>query len=181
MKMMIAILCVLLPVAASAGDKLKFETSYGDVVVELYNEKTPVTVANILRYVDEGFYDGLIFHRVIQNFVVQGGGHAPDMSMKPTHEPIVHERAACGSNIRGSLGMARTSVPDSATSQFYVNLVDNIRLDYQSEAAVGYCAFAIVIEGMDIVDRMALAETGNKNGHQNVPVTPIVITKVSRQ
>jgi cyclophilin family peptidyl-prolyl cis-trans isomerase len=136
-----------------------------------------------LRYVDESYYDGLIFHRVIPGFMAQGGGFSEDMVQKSTFESIKNEASAALPNKRGTLAMARTNVVDSATSQFFINLVDNDFLNHTDNTprGFGYAVFAEVIEGMEIVDSMATVETTNKRGHQNVPVEPIVMTRVTRQ
>lgn len=164
-----------------ANTNLLFKTSLGELKVELFMDKSPVTAENFLEYVKEGFYDGTIFHRVIPGFVAQGGGMLPGMKEKQTRAPIKNEADNAVSNARGTLSMARTSDPHSASSQFFINLVDNARLDFQSRNAGGwgYCVFGKVTEGMDIVDRMAEAETGNRMGHSDVPVQDIVLESIS--
>ena len=157
-------------------------TTKGDIKVELDGEKAPATVENFLRYVDEGFYNNTIFHRVIDNFMVQGGGFTKDMEQKPTHEPVKNEAYNGLKNTRGTLAMARTMVVDSATAQFFINIVDNPYLDHQAKTPdkFGYCVFGKVIEGMDVVDKIKAVPTGNRGPHQNVPVEPVVITEIKR-
>jgi len=162
--------------------KVRIETSLGNIVVELFGKDTPVTVENFLKYVDSGHYNGTIFHRVIPGFMIQGGGMKPDMSQKPTLDPIVNEADKGGSNKRGTLAMARTQVVDSATCQFFINTVDNDFLDFQgrSPREFGYCVFGQVVEGMDVVDQISAVETGNKGPYSDVPRIPVVISKASR-
>ena len=155
--------------------KVKLETSKGDIIIELNEEKAPVTVANFLRYVEEGFYDGTIFHRVIQNFMVQGGGFTADMAPKKAHEPIVNEAANGLRNDRGTVAMARTNDPDSATCQFFINHKNNDNLNYAGQLKPGYAVFGTVVEGMNVVDAIAAAKTTIRNGMRDVPVEPIVI------
>ncbi len=151
-----------------------FETSLGDIRIELMTEEAPVTTENFRRYVEEGFYDDTIFHRVIPGFVIQGGGHTEDMSRKPTRDPITNEADNGVKNLRGTLSMARTQDKDSATSQFFINLKDNAFLDHGSRD-FGYAVFAQVADGMDVVDRIAAVETGNRAGHSDVPLEPVKI------
>ena len=151
-----------------------FETSLGEIRIELMTEQAPVTTENFRRYVEEGFYDDTIFHRVIPGFVIQGGGHTEDMSRKPTRDPITNEADNGVKNLRGTLSMARTQDPDSATSQFFINLKDNAMLDHGSRD-FGYAVFAQVADGMDVVDRIAAVETGNRAGHSDVPLEPVKI------
>ncbi len=159
---------------------VRFETSLGDFTLELDADKAPESVANFLAYVDEGFFDGLIFHRVIPGFMVQGGGMTPDMAQKKNKAPIRNEAANGKLNKRGTIAMARTNIVDSATSQFFINLVDNGFLDHQGPANFGYAVFGHVVEGMDTIDRIAKEPTGRVRGHDDVPVTPVVINKASR-
>ncbi len=156
-----------------------FSTNMGDFTVELFPEQAPVTVENFLRYVDDGFYDGTIFHRVIPGFMIQGGGFDGEMNQKPTREPIKNEADNGLKNERGTLSMARTNVVDSATSQFFINVADNDFLDHGARD-FGYAVFARVVEGMDVVDRIAGVATTSRAGHQNVPVEPVVIERVRR-
>ncbi len=158
---------------------IKMTTSLGDIEIELYPEEAPVTVKNFIEYVESGFFDGTIFHRVIPGFVVQGGGFTADMRQKQTNAPIQNEADNGLKNTIGALSMARTSDPDSATSQFFINLVDNASLDFSAKTPQGwgYAVFARVTSGMEVVDEMAKASTGNVGGHSNVPLQPIVVEK----
>lgn len=157
--------------------RVRFQTSLGDVVVELFETECPITTANFLSYVKSGFYDGTIFHRVIPGFVAQGGGMLPGMREKDGGDPIRNEAAKAPSNVRGTLAMARTSDPDSATSQFYINLRDNTSLNYSGPRNPGYCAFGKVVEGMEVVDAMAQVPTGRRPPHDDVPKEDIVLKK----
>ncbi|HTP40353.1 MAG TPA: peptidylprolyl isomerase [Steroidobacteraceae bacterium] len=159
---------------------VRFETSLGDFTLDLDAEKAPITVANFLEYVDEGFFDGLIFHRVIPGFMIQGGGFAPDMKQKKTRAPIRNEAKNGLRNERGTIAMARTSVVDSATAQFFINLVDNGFLDHAGPANFGYAVFGRVVEGLDTIDRIAKERTGRRDGHDDVPVNDVVIRSVTR-
>ena len=165
------------PLAAFA-QKVKLATSLGDIVVELDAQKAPKSVANFLQYVKAGHYNGTVFHRVIESFMVQGGGMTADLTEKPTRAPIPMEAGNGLSNLRGTLAMARTGVPDSATAQFFINVVDNPRLD---SAGGGYAVFGKVVDGMDIVDKIRAVPTGNQGQYQNVPVTPVVIKQATLQ
>lgn len=160
--------------------KATIETSMGSITLELDDAKAPVTVKNFLDYAACGHYDGTIFHRVIDGFMIQGGGFTKDMNQKPTKAPIRNEAANGLANRRGTIAMARTSVVDSATCQFFINLVDNGFLDYRGPApqTFGYCVFGTVTDGMDVVDKIAKVRTGFAGPHQNVPEEPIVIKKV---
>ena len=159
---------------------VKFETSLGDFVIALDPSRAPVTVANFLQYVDDGHFDGTVFHRVIPGFVIQGGGMTADMSQKPTRRPIENEAANGLKNLRGTLSMARTNDVNSATSQFFVNLVDNAFLDHQGPRNFGYAVFARVVEGMDVIDAIAAVKTGRKRGHEDVPLEPVVVHAARR-
>ena len=159
---------------------IRFETTLGNFTVELFAEDAPVTAQNFLEYADAGHFDGTVFHRVIPGFVVQVGGLTADMKQKPTRAPIRNEADNGLKNRRGTLSMARTNDPNSATSQFFINLVDNAFLD-PGRGGAGYAVFGHVVEGMDIVDKMAAVKTGNKGGHQDVPVTPIEVKSARRQ
>ncbi|MCA9809081.1 MAG: peptidyl-prolyl cis-trans isomerase [Candidatus Dadabacteria bacterium] len=152
-------------------------TSKGDIKVELFKNEAPVTVENFLSYVNDGFYDGTIFHRVIPNFMVQGGGFTPDFAQKPTKAPIKNEANNGLKNDRGTLAMARTQVVDSATSQFFINVVNN---DFLNNGArdFGYAVFGKVIDGMDVVDAIAAVPTSNKGMHGDVPTEDVVIESV---
>jgi len=159
--------------------RVLIDTSLGEIVVELDADKTPVTVQNFLQYVDDRFYDNTIFHRVVKAFVIQGGGYAADLTAKPTREPIRNEARQGGSNTRGTVVMARGARPDSATSQFYINLADNRLLDSYGG---GYCVFGRVTRGMDVVDRIAGVPTENRSPQlQNLPVEPVFIRSIRRQ
>jgi peptidyl-prolyl cis-trans isomerase B (cyclophilin B) len=160
---------------------VSFKTTLGSFQVELFADKSPLTVANFVEYAKAGFYDGTIFHRVIPGFMVQGGGMSPDLKEKSTRAPIKNEADNGVLNVRGSIAMARTSDPDSATSQFFINLVDNKPLNFRSKdsSGWGYCAFGAVSGGMDVVDAIAKVQTGNRYPHQNVPTTDVVIESVT--
>ena len=161
---------------------VSIETSLGTMKAELYEDKAPQTVANFLAYADEGFYDGTVFHRVIPGFMIQGGGFTPDMEQKKTKPPIKNEARNGLKNERGTLAMARTSVVDSATSQFFVNHRDNGFLDFTAPTAQGwgYAVFGKLTEGFDVLDRIAAVETGRAGYFENVPNTPVVILSVKR-
>jgi cyclophilin family peptidyl-prolyl cis-trans isomerase len=154
------------------------ETSMGNITVELYQDKAPKTVANFLEYVKAGYFKGTIFHRVIKGFMIQGGGLSADMKNKPTQSPIENEAANGLKNTRGTIAMARTAEIHSATSQFFINTVDNSFLDHRSTSPdkFGYCVFGKVTSGMDIVDKIEAAQTETKGMYQNVPTKPVLIT-----
>jgi len=158
---------------------VRFETSLGAFTLELDAEKAPASVENFLSYVDDGFFDGLIFHRVIPGFMIQGGGMLPDMSQKKNKAPIKNEAANGLKNDRGTVAMARTNEINSATSQFFINLSDNEFLNH-SPGNYGYAVFGKVVDGMDTVDRIAKERTGRRKGHDDVPATDIVITSATR-
>ncbi len=177
---------VALAIPASGADRpaatkprVALETSKGKIVLELDPEKAPKTVENFLGYVESGFYGGTIFHRVIPGFMIQGGGFTADMTQKPTRAAVVNEAATGLTNQRGTISMARTNDPNSATSQFFINTVDNPNLDYRSAGNPGYTAFGRVVEGMDVVDAIAGVATGNRGMFQNVPTEPVVIEKAT--
>ena len=169
---------------SQAKPQVKIVTNYGSIVVELEPTLAPKTVTNFLRYLQEGHFVGTTFHRVVEGFVIQGGGHLEDLSEKPTHDPIPNEseRAFKGGlkNTRGTIAMARETAPDTANSQFYINTIDNTRLDFKdaSDTGIGYCAFGRVIEGMDTVDRISKVRVEWKKGMQNVPEYPVRIRQV---
>jgi peptidyl-prolyl cis-trans isomerase A (cyclophilin A) len=171
-------LALLLALAQPAlAQKVRLATSAGDIVLELNADKAPKSVANFVQYVNAGHYDGTIFHRVIENFMIQGGGFTPDGAQRPVRAPIALEAGNGLSNLRGTLAMARTAVPDSATAQFFINVVDNPRLD---TAGGGYAVFGKVVTGMDIVDKIKGVATANRGGpFQDRPVTDVVITKAT--
>src|SRR6185369_4428985 len=154
---------------------VRFETSLGSFTLELDAAKAPISVANFLAYVDEGFFDGLIFHRVIPDFMIQGGGFTPGMDQKKNKGPIKNEATNGLKNERGTIAMARTNVVDSATSQFFINLKDNDFLNHRGPSNFGYAVFGKVVEGLDTIDRIAKERTGRKGGHDDVPVNDVVV------
>ena len=158
------------------------ETSSGDILLELFEDKAPVTVANFLRYVDEEFYSYTIFHRVLKDFMIQGGGLGLRMDEKPTHEPIQNEAGNGLKNVRGTIAMARTSEPHSAAAQFFINVVDNDFLDHVDNTPenFGYCVFGKVEDGMDVVDKIAKLKVKPQGEHEAVPLDMVVITRISR-
>lgn len=156
------------------------ETSAGDMTLELWPDKAPKTVENFLAYTDEHFYDGLIFHRVIKGFMIQGGGFSPDMRQKATRAPIKNEAKPDVRNKRGTIAMARTMDVDSATSQFFINLVDNAFLD-RGARDFGYCVFGQIVTGMDVLDKIGAVATGSRAGFSDVPAEPVTIRRVYRQ
>ena len=158
---------------------IRFETTLGNFTVELYDDKAPVSAENFLKYVDEGFFDGTVFHRIVPGFVIQGGGLTPDYVHKKTHPPVKNEAANGVRNERGTLSMARTDEIHSATSQFFVNLADNDFLD-QRPGQYGYAVFGRIAEGMDVIDRIAKVGTGRRKGHSDAPLEDIVITSARR-
>ena len=170
------VLAMLTAPSFAWAQKVRMATSAGDIVIELDAAKAPGTVANFLGYVRSGHYDGTVFHRVIDGFMIQGGGMDARLREKPTKAPIKLEAGNGLSNVRGTLAMARTNNPDSATAQFFINVVDNPRLD---SFGGGYAVFGRVIEGMDVVDRIRAVPTQAQGMHQNVPVTPVTITKAT--
>ena len=157
-----------------------FSTSLGDFTIELLEDDAPISAENFSQYVDDGFFDGTIFHRVIPDFMIQGGGFTADMQQKPTRSPIKNEADNGLKNERGTLSMARTRDIHSATSQFFINVKSNALLDHGSRD-FGYAVFARVVEGMDVVDRIAAEKTGSRGGHQDVPVEPVTIHSARRQ
>lgn len=159
--------------------KVTLTTNHGDIVLELNADKAPKTVENFLNYVRSGHYDGTIFHRVISNFMIQGGGFTPDMEQKDTEAPIENEANNGLSNVNGSIAMARTMDPHSASCQFFINTKDNGFLNFQNESMQGwgYCVFGQVVEGMDVVDTIKEVETGSYSVHQDVPVETVMIEK----
>ena len=168
--------------SAQSNPVVVMETSMGNITIELFQDQAPISVENFLTYVNDGYYSGTVFHRVIQQFMIQGGGMTADLSPKQTRDPIKNEATNGVSNERGTIAMARTNVVDSATSQFFINTVNNARsLDNTGTDArsYGYAVFGKVIDGMDVVDQIAAVQTRNQGPHQNVPVEPIVIESVS--
>ena len=156
-----------------------FETSKGPFTIELLSDDAPKTVENFLQYVDDGFFDGTVFHRVIPGFVIQGGGFTSEMTQKDTRAPIANEADNGQKNLRGTLSMARTSDINSATSQFFVNLADNAFLDHGTRD-FGYAVFGRVVDGMEVIDAIAAVPTGSSGGHQDVPVEPVVVHSARR-
>ncbi|MCD6705761.1 MAG: peptidylprolyl isomerase [Thiobacillus sp.] len=171
--------------APAAGDpanpRVLIETTKGNITVELFPARAPLTTENFLRYVKSGFYDGLMFHRVIPGFMVQGGGMMPDMTEKPNGTPIPNEADNGLRNLRGTLAMARTGEPHSATSQFFINVADNRFLDHRGKSIEGwgYAVFGQVVDGMDVVDAIVTVPRGNRGPHGDVPLEPIVMQRVS--
>ena len=167
--------------APALAQTVRLATSAGDIVVELDAEKAPKTVANFVQYVRAGHYDGTIFHRVIENFMIQGGGYLPDLNEKtPARAPIPLESRNGLSNLRGTIAMARTSVPDSARAQFFINVVDNLNLDQpNARDGEGYAVFGRVVQGMDVVDRIRAVPVKAQGPHQNVPVMPVTLRKAT--
>ncbi|MFG2914887.1 peptidylprolyl isomerase [Kitasatospora sp. NPDC048298] len=159
--------------------KVKLSTNHGDIVLRLDAEKAPVTVENFLRYVRDGFYDGTVFHRVIDNFMVQGGGMEPGLTQKKTRDPIQNEADNGLKNVRYSVAMARTGEPHSATAQFFINVADNDFLNHSGKNVQGwgYAVFGEVVEGQDVVDAIKAVPTGSKSGHQDVPKEDVVLVK----
>jgi peptidyl-prolyl cis-trans isomerase B (cyclophilin B) len=157
------------------------ETTHGNIVIELDADKAPETVKNFLNYVNSGFYDGTIFHRVIKNFMIQGGGFLPGMAQKQTEAPIKNEADNGLANDRGTIAMARTNDPHSATAQFFINHADNAFLNHTSPSGQGwgYCVFGRVTDGLDTLDAIAAVSTGNSGGHADVPVDDVVINKAT--
>ena len=190
MKQTLTCALLLLPLLAAftasaqdtANPSVVVKTSMGSFTIELYPDKAPVTVKNFLQYVDDGFYAGTIFHRVIDGFMIQGGGLDATMTKKATRAPIVNEAGNKLKNLAGTVAMARTGDPNSATAQFFVNVVDNAALDYRdsSREGIGYCVFGKVTQGMDVVEKIKGVPTGVKGGMRDVPLTPVVIESVTR-
>ncbi len=158
---------------------VRFQTSHGDFTVELYADEAPESVENFLRYVDEEHFDGTVFHRVIPGFVIQGGGFTPELQQKPTHDPIRNEADNGLKNKRGTLSMARTSDPHSATCQFFVNLADNDFLD-RKPGQDGYAVFARITDGMSVIDQIAAVKTARRKGHDDVPVEDVAVVSARR-
>jgi cyclophilin family peptidyl-prolyl cis-trans isomerase len=170
------------PTPAPGNPVVVVSTSMGDITLELFKDRAPVSVENFLQYAREGFYEGTIFHRVIPGFMIQGGGFTPELVEKPTRPPIRNEATNGLNNIRGTVAMARTQALRSATSQFYINVADNrSKLDHRgySPSDFGYAVFGRVLSGMDVVDKIVATTTAEKDGMSDVPVTPVVITKVT--
>lgn len=172
-------LCLTIHAKKEIMIMIKFETSMGDFTMELYEDKAPKTVENVLNYVRQGFYDGTIFHRVIDGFMVQGGGFTADMAQKPTEAPVENEADNGLKNEKYTVAMARTMEPHSATSQFFVNVADNSFLNFRAKnpQGWGYCVFAKVVDGTEVIDKIRTVETGNFGFHENVPTESVVIEK----
>lgn len=184
MKYLLFFLLISSLLFSQKNTKVVLETSFGKIVLEIYEDKAPQTAKNFLKYVDEKFYDGTIFHRVIPNFVIQGGGFDKEMKEKETYPAIKNEADNGLSNLRGTIAMARTNDPHSATSQFFINLVDNKNLDFKdknSGRGWGYAVFGKVMEGMDVVDKIASVPTTTKGYYENVPKEPVLILKAYRK
>jgi cyclophilin family peptidyl-prolyl cis-trans isomerase len=179
---LVAALSVILSTTAMAADpQVELKTSAGTVVLELYPDKAPKTVENFIQYAKDGFYNGTMFHRVIAGFMIQGGGFTTDFKQKDTRAPVRNEAETGLKNATGTIAMARTSDPHSATAQFFINVTDNAMLDFKfpTEQGYGYCAFGKVVKGMDVVERIARVATGpGPEPHRDVPVKPIVIESV---
>ena len=164
-----------IPGLAQAQSKVQLKTSMGDIVVELNDAKAPKSAANFLQYVRDKHYDGTVFHRVIDGFMIQGGGMDANLNEKPTRAPIPLEASNGLKNDRGTIAMARTANPNSATSQFFINVVNNDMLNAPKPDGHGYAVFGKVVKGMDVVDKIRAVATGNRGMHQNVPTTPVTI------
>jgi len=160
-------------------NKVTLKTNHGSLLIELDEKAAPITVKNFENYVNKGFYNDTIFHRVIDGFMIQGGGFTKDMSQKQTDSPIKNEADNGLKNEKYSIAMARTSIPDSATSQFFINVNNNNFLDFPGQDGAGYCVFGKVIEGHDVVDKIAKVSTGSASGHQDVPSEAVIIEEVS--
>ena len=171
------------PVGAQDNPVVVMETSLGGMTIELYRDQAPITVDNFLRYVEDGFFEGTVFHRVIPNFMIQGGGFTPTLVEKATDEPIRNEATNGLTNDRGTIAMARTPVVDSATAQFFINLVDNPTLNHRGTdpRSFGYAVFGRVTEGLDVLDGIGAVRTTRQGPHQDVPVEPVVISSVTLQ
>jgi cyclophilin family peptidyl-prolyl cis-trans isomerase len=168
------------PAPTGANPVVEMRTSKGTMKIELYPDKAPKTVENFLKYARDGFYDGTVFHRVIQGFMIQGGGFTPDMTEKATRAPIQNEASNGLKNVRGSIAMARTNDPHSASAQFFINTVDNPFLDFQSESVQGwgYAVFGKVVEGLETLDAIKKVATRNRGEYDDVPVDPVIIESV---
>lgn len=165
---------------AQNTQRVRLDTDMGSITLELDAARAPITVNNFVQYVRDGHYDGTVFHRVIADFMIQGGGFTANMAQKPTRAPIAIESRNGLRNTRGTVAMARTMVPDSATAQFFINVKDNAFLDQaNSRDGHGYAVFGRVVEGMDVVERIRQVPTGNRGGHQNVPLQPVTILKAT--
>ncbi|MDR3299958.1 MAG: peptidyl-prolyl cis-trans isomerase [Candidatus Accumulibacter sp.] len=178
MKSLFAAVMLAIVTVAAATPSVEMQTSLGRMVIELDARKAPVTVDNFLKYVKEGHYDGIIFHRVIDGFMIQGGGFTPSMEEKKTGQPIQNEAKNGLKNGRGTIAMARRGDPHSATAQFFINHRDNANLDYPGHDGWGYAVFGKVTQGIEIVDKIAKVPTGNRGAHRDVPVEPVIIQSI---
>ncbi len=183
---LLAVMCLIIFTKGTAmsdnkNPEVLLKTSMGDIVIELYEDKAPVTVKNFLRYVRDGKYDGTVFHRVIDGFMIQGGGMSPDMKERNTYAPIKNEAGNGLENDKGTVAMARTQVVDSATAQFFINLKDNDFLNHRDDTSrgYGYAVFGRVVKGMDIVEKIGHVKTGARGFHRDVPLEPVVIEKAT--
>jgi cyclophilin family peptidyl-prolyl cis-trans isomerase len=172
-----------IPPSNPANPIVVVETSLGDIVIELRQDRAPASVANFLEYADAGFYDGLLFHRVLKGFMIQGGGYTPDLERREGRAPIRNEAGNGLRNVRGSVAMARASAIRSSTSEFFINLADNTQLNHRGllPGAYGYAVFGQVLDGMDVVDRIAAVEVVERGGHEAVPVDAVVIKSIRRK
>ena len=173
-----ALFACFITFTAQANPQVEIKTNRGIIVLELNAERAPKSVENFLGYVKSGFYNGTIFHRIIDNFMIQGGGFTPDMNQKKTTTTVENEAKNGLKNLAGTIAMARTPAPHSASSQFFINLKDNSFLDYPGQDGWGYAVFGKVVQGMDVVQKLGKVATGNAAGHQNVPTSPVIIEDV---
>lgn len=184
MKLILSLICSLLIISCNAktetSNLVEISTNYGSMIIELNKEAAPNTVRNFLEYVDSGFYDQTIFHRVIDGFMIQGGGFDKDMKKKETKRPIMNEANNGLSNVFGTIAMARTNDPHSATAQFYINVANNVFLNYESEVKQGYCVFGKVIEGINTVQKIKKVSVGDFDYYRNVPEDPVIIERARR-
>ena len=164
---------------SASKPQLIIETNYGNITIEVYPDKAPITVKNFLSYVEKGFYNQTIFHRVINGFMIQGGGFDKDMNQKETDATVKNEASNGLKNEIYTIAMARTSIPDSATSQFFINVASNSFLDYPGQDGAGYCVFGKVVDGKDVIQKIMSSPTGTKNGHDDVPNEPIIIEEIT--
>jgi cyclophilin family peptidyl-prolyl cis-trans isomerase len=177
-KLSVLLATLLLATAGWAAPTIEMQTSVGKIVIELDAAKAPKTVENFLQYAKDGFFTGTVFHRVMEGFMIQGGGFTKEMEQKPADRKVENEGKNGLKNLRGSIAMARTQDPHSASAQFFINHKDNPMLDYPSRDGWGYAVFGKVTEGIDVVDKIAKVATGNRGGHQNVPLEPVIIQSV---
>jgi len=176
-----ALLFYLLSISLfSYSEKLNIETSHGNIIIEIYPEKAPITVKNFLSYVDKGFYNGTIFHRIIEDFMIQGGGFEKDMTEKETDAPIKNEANNGLKNIPYTIAMARTPVPNSATSQFFINVANNSFLDYPGQDGAGYCVFGKVLDGIGTIIKIGKLATTTRNGMSDVPIKRVTIKSITK-